>query len=337
MAAVTRPRRIVLLAAAAALLAACAGPADTGTLPGVPSATASPSATVTAAPAPGESAVASASAAPSASPTASRITQGTAYNAALALTVKGRAAKTGYSREEFGAAWADVDHNGCDTRNDMLQLRLTDTVLDGACTVLSGDLDDPYTGTLIRFERGGASEVDIDHMVALSDAWQKGASRWPYAKRVALANDPLNLEPVDAGANRQKGDADAASWLPSHKAYRCEYVARQVAVKTKYGLWVTQAELEAMLLVLDTCPEQALPEPGDQPVIATGVGDGPQPAESAEPAPRKTEAPAASSTDPQFPYCKDAIAAGYGPYVQGEDPEYAWYRDGDSDGIVCER
>ncbi len=194
-----------------------------------------------------------------------------ATQAALALEVKGRAPKTGYERDQFGSGWIDVDRNGCDTRNDMLRLRLTDTVMEGDCRVMSGTLDDPFTGTAIEFIRG-ASEVDIDHLVALSDAWQKGAAQWEFAKRVALANDPLNLEPVDASSNRQKGDGDAATWLPPDHSFRCDYVSRQIAVKSKYELWVTQAEQDAMLRVLDTCPGQPLPGPGDQPVIADNLG-----------------------------------------------------------------
>ncbi len=200
--------------------------------------------------------------------------------AALELIIKGRAPKTGYTREQFGSGWVDVDRNGCDTRNDELKLRLTNKTMSGSCKVLSGDLLDPYTATNIRFEYGGASEVDIDHMVALSDSWQKGAATWEFAKRVAFANDPLNIEPVEASANRQKGDGDAATWLPSNKSYRCAYIARQVAVKTKYSVWATQAELDAMVRVLDTCPDQDLPGFGSQPIIASNTG-GPAP----EPAP----------------------------------------------------
>jgi hypothetical protein len=291
----------------------------------------------------------SASATPS--PTASAVlvgdpaANGTAMAAALELTVKGRAPKTGYSREQFGSGWVDIDRNGCDTRNDELKFRLTNKAMSGSCKVLSGDLQDPYTGTTIHFEYGGASEVDIDHMVALSDAWQKGAASWQFAQRVAFANDPLNLEPVDASVNRQKSDGDTATWLPPNKRYRCEYVARQVAVKTKYGVWVTQAELDAMVRVLDTCPNQALPDFGSQPIIASNTG-GPAPtpapttsAPAPAPAPVAVPAPAPAPTpalDPRFPYCKDAIPAGYGNYVKGVDPEYDWYRDADGDGIVCE-
>ncbi len=122
--------------------------------------------------------------------------------------------------------------------------------------VLSGRLADPYTSTTIMFARGGASEVDIDHVVALGDAWQKGAWRWPHGERVAFANDPLNLLAVDASANRQKGDGDTATWLPANKSFRCAYVARQVSVKLKYALSVTAAERDAMRRVLARCPTQ---------------------------------------------------------------------------------
>ncbi|WP_200809856.1 DUF1524 domain-containing protein [Demequina sp. NBRC 110054] len=303
-------------------------------------ASASPTPSETAA-SPSPSATASSTPASSPEPSAAAAAEseepefGTAEEAALELTVKGRAAKTGYSRDQFGSGWIDVDSNGCDTRNDMLQLRLTDTAMSGSCKVLSGTLDDPYTGAEIVFEYGGASEVDIDHMVALSDAWQKGAQKWGFAKRVAFANDPLNLEPVDAGANRQKGDGDAATWLPSHKSYRCEYVARQIAVKAKYGVWVTQAEQDAMLRVLDTCPDHPLPGPGDQPVVAKNLGGQSEPIEETKaPAAEKTTA-ADDDVDERYPYCKD-LPSGYGPYYEGKDPEYEWYTDRDGDGVVCE-
>jgi hypothetical protein len=102
--------------------------------------------------------------------------------------------------------------------------------------------------------------VQIDHVVAVSDAWQKGAQQWSPSKRVQFYNDPLNLLAVDGPTNSAKGDSDAASWLPPQKAYRCAYVARQVAVKSKYGLWVTSAEKTAIATVLSGCPTQQLPK-----------------------------------------------------------------------------
>jgi hypothetical protein len=180
------------------------------------------------------------------------------------LAVKGRAPKTGYRRTQFGPAWSDVDHNGCDTRNDILNRDLTNrTWRDGThnCIVTSGILHDPYTGTVIHFTRGRRTSeaVQIDHVVALSDAWQTGAQQLDESTRKNLANDPLNLLAVDGPANQQKSDSDAASWLPANKSFRCDYVARQIAVKKKYRLWVTGAEKDAMKRVLSSCPTQKVP------------------------------------------------------------------------------
>jgi hypothetical protein len=175
------------------------------------------------------------------------------------LPIKGRAPKTGYSRDQFGQAWADVDRNGCDTRNDMLRRDLTSLAIKPGtrdCVVLSGFLNDPYTAAPISFQRGSSTStaVQIDHVVALSDAWQKGAQQLSPAQRTAFANDPLNLLAVDGPANQQKSDGDAATWLPPNRSFRCEYVARQISVKSSYSLWVTQAEHDAMARVLGDCP-----------------------------------------------------------------------------------
>lgn len=169
-----------------------------------------------------------------------------------ALRIKGRAPKTGYQRAAFGPPWADIDHNGCDTRDDILARDLLATTHDvDNCRVLAGLLRCPYTGQLVYFQRGDGSEVDIDHVVALSNAWQTGAFSWTTEKRTAFANDPDNLLAVDATTNRQKGAGDAATWLPPRD--RCPYVKRQIAVKGRYGLWVTPAEHDAMARILATC------------------------------------------------------------------------------------
>ncbi|GAA1976810.1 hypothetical protein GCM10009817_16400 [Terrabacter lapilli] len=179
------------------------------------------------------------------------------------LQVKGRAPMTGYDRSAFGAPWTDdVDvaggHNGCDTRNDVLRRDLTGTRLKTGthgCVVLAGILADPYTGRTLDFVRGRSSsaQVQIDHVVALGDAWVTGAQQLSASRRVALANDPLELLAVDGRTNSAKRDADAASWLPPNKAFRCAYVARQVAVKARYHLWVTAAEKASIGRVLATC------------------------------------------------------------------------------------
>ena len=250
---------------------------------------------------------------------------GSALAALERLPVKGRAPMTGYDRDRFGPAWLDADRNGCDTRNDVLAAHLTRVVLEPGthdCVVTSGDLADPYTGSTIHFVRGDGTLVDIDHVVALGNAWVTGAFKEPVRERAALANDPLNLLPVDASANRQKGDADAATWLPANKSFRCRYVARQVAVKAKYGLWVTPPERAAIERVLDACPGQRLPADSGAPVLA--------PVRVTDPA-----SPSASPGSGAFASCDAARAAGAAPLHRG-DPGYSPQLDGDGDGVACE-
>ncbi len=177
------------------------------------------------------------------------------------LEVKGRAPKTGYSRAAF-THWSDLNRDGCDSRNEILKRDLTQIIFKTGtrdCKVISGQLLDPFSGKTLIFS-SSKSTVDIDHLVSLSNAWQTGAAYLDKKTRESLANDPLNLLAVDAKLNRQKGDGDAATWLPPLKSFRCEYVAIQVAVKAKYLLWVTSAEREAIIKVLDNCPGQLIPE-----------------------------------------------------------------------------
>jgi len=295
------------------------------------------------------------------------------------VRVSGRAPKTGYSRDQFGDGWTDTDHNGCDSRNDVLARDLTGPRFKPGthdCVVTTGTLADPYSGRDNAFARGEATStaVQIDHVVALSDAWQKGAQGWDATKRVAFANDGLELLAVDGPLNEQKSDGDAATWLPPNRAYRCAYVARQVAVKFTWGLWVTPAEQDAIARVLASCPDQPIPTspahtspvptspvptagtssttgsapgggvdapPAPAPVLTTPPAPAPRapapvvPA-PAVPAPTEPTPAAGEATDPDFGTCKAAKAAGCGPYVRGKDPEYAFYRDADHDGEVCE-
>jgi Protein of unknown function (DUF1524) len=186
---------------------------------------------------------------------------GAAAAALAALPVKGRAPKTGYSRAQFGPAWADTDRDGCDQRNQVLGRDLTGVTKRGRCVVVSGSLRDPYTGATVAFTRGvlTSDDVQVDHVVALSNAWQTGAQALDVYTREMIATDPMNLLAVRGVINQSKGDGDAATWLPPAKGYRCAYVARQVAVKTRYKLWVTPAERDAIGRVLADCPGQALP------------------------------------------------------------------------------
>jgi hypothetical protein len=183
-----------------------------------------------------------------------------------AQVTKGRAPKTGYTRAQFGPdlTKSDFDRNRCDTRNDILKRDLTKIVVKEktkSCVVMSGVLVDPFSGETLNFVQGvkTSSDIQIDHIVALSNAWQTGAFMLTADQRKAFANDPLNLLAVKGKLNSQKGESDAATWLPPLKSYRCDYVSRQIAVKMKYKLWFTAPEKEAMIRILKTCPEKALP------------------------------------------------------------------------------
>jgi Protein of unknown function (DUF1524) len=224
------------------------------------------------------------------------------------LAVKGRAPMTGYSRAQFGPAWPT--ENGCDARNEVLRRDLTNTTLQGNCTVETGTLISPYTGGTISFVRGPNSAiVQIDHVVPLGDAWQKGAQTWTAAKRETFANDPAELLAVDAHSNEQKGDGDAATWLPANKPFRCAYVAIQVSVKATYGLWVTQAEHDAIARVLGTCGTTAATSS-----TVPSIAPSPQPA-ATTPAPvvaPPTPTPAATHTYvTPGAFCTPAGATGY--------------------------
>jgi hypothetical protein len=196
------------------------------------------------------------------------------------LQVRPLGSLSGYSRAQFGSAWQDVDHNGCDTRNDILHRDLVKIVLrsDG-CTIQSGLLHDPYTGKAIHFLRGvqTSSAVQIDHVVALGNAWETGAKTWTADKRLHYANDPVVLLAVDGPQNESKGDSDASRWLPPNRAYDCAYVARQVTIKFKYHLWVSGSEKSKMASVLSDCahatpPQTTSSKPGSQTGGSTGGG-----------------------------------------------------------------
>lgn len=335
---------IVLLAAGA--MTACSAATTTS-----PTTTASPTASATW------------SRTMSATPRTARNTaaQGTAAALLETLPVKGRAPKTGYDRDDFGQAWADVDHNGCDTRNDILHRDLTGiTTRSGTrdCIVTSGTLQDPYTGTTIRFVRGEktSSAVQIDHVVALSNAWQTGAQQISADQRRRLANDPLNLLAADGPANQEKSDGDAATWLPANKAFRCQYVARQVAVKHAYKLWVTTGEKAAISRILSGCKGQKVPTATSPQVTWTPRAAASSTTRAAARATRTTaparvtttrsttthattthDTGAQSGTGSQTSYqnCSAARAAGVAPLHRG-DLGYSPKLDRDGDGVACE-
>jgi hypothetical protein len=290
--------------------------------------------------------------APAPAPTASSpAVAGTALAALAALPVKGRAPRTGYDRALFGPAWADTDRNGCDTRNDVLRRDLTSTVLDprtSGCVVLSGTLHDTWSGRAVPFVRGErtSAEVQVDHAVALSDAWQKGAQAWTPQRRLAFANDPLGLRAVPGGLNAQKSDGDAATWLPPQRAAWCGYVAVQVAVKAKYGLWVTAAERDAITRVLQRCPDEPLPS-SDHPTesdLPVWGASAPAPTAAGPTVAGPTAAAPTAGGDCDAAYPSVCIPRG-GPDLDCADVPHRRFTvlapdphrfDGNGDGVGCE-
>ena len=186
-----------------------------------------------------------------------------ATTALAALPVAGKTSLDGYDRGcgegegcVFGPAWADVDRNGCDQRNDVLHRDLTAVqVREGThdCVVVGGVLDDPYTGQTVTFVKADAAEVPIDHVVPLAAAWVQGAAGWPAEQRQAFANDLANLMATTRVANSAKGDSTAEEWVPDDPSYGCSYASVVVTVKSRYALAVTPAESTALQSLLATC------------------------------------------------------------------------------------
>lgn len=303
-----------------------------------------------AAPQPSEPASPEATPLPPSSSTEPQPERGTALFALAGLEVKGRAPKTGYDRDLFGSGWTDTNHNSCTTREDILRRDLRPvTVLAGTdgCEVTGGTLSDPYTSATLEFPAGGGmgdggtgDDIEIEHIVALSDAWQKGAQQWSRPKRVNFANDALELLATGGAINAAKSDGDTATWLPPNKSYRCAYVARQVSIKAAYGLWVTMAEKAAMTRVLGTC--------SDQPVVTSSAAKKPKSASAEvrkrepDPAPKsepEPEPPTDGSDDSDgsahYANCTAVRAAGAAPIRRGE-PGYSRKLDRDGDGVACE-
>lgn len=341
---VKNKKTLVTTAISAALflsLSACSPSVKPGDVVSLPAASETASAT----PVPSEPAKPSEPSVASGEPNPA--TPGTALATLETLVVNEFGSNGAYKRASFGETWDDIDRNGCDTRNDILKRDIAGASIDSKCFVQKGDFNDPYTAKVINFDRskGGGGGVDIDHIIPLSLAWKTGASEWDADKRLKFANDPLNLMASDSSENRKKGDKDASEYLPPNKAFHCEYVARQVTVRAKYGTWITPAEKNAIYTVLQTCPTQPLTAdtfdvavPGSVPAMPSNNPAEP-PAQAPVEVPAETPvepvAPATGGNDPQFPSCAKAKAGGFGPYTKA-DTEYGWYKDGDNDGTVCE-
>ncbi|WP_441959950.1 HNH endonuclease family protein [Mycolicibacterium houstonense] len=170
-----------------------------------------------------------------------------------------------YRRAAFGDSWDDDNsapggHNGCDTRNDILNRDLADKtfVAIKRCptAVATGRLHDPYTNEVVSFVRGnqvGAS-VQIDHIVPLALAWDLGARDWPDDLRLRFANDPANLLAVAGKANQDKGDQEPAHWMPPNRAFWCQYAVQVAEVLRGYALPVDAASAVVLREAAGTCP-----------------------------------------------------------------------------------
>jgi hypothetical protein len=245
------------------------------------------------------------------------------------LSVSPESNSNTYDRELF-KHWVDKDGDRCDTREEVLKSESTSEVkTDKNCKLLSGSWRSKYDNRVIT----KASSLDIDHMIPLKEAWKSGASGWSAADRQEFANDldfDGSLIAVSASSNRSKADRDPSAWMPNNKSFHCIYAVTWIQVKYRWSLTVDQAELAALRTHLTKCPENrtyTLPPKA----LTNGSPASPTQTPSQTPSPSQT-----NGLDPRFSTCKEAKAAGYGPYRRGVDPEYQWYRDGDGDGITCE-
>ena len=241
------------------------------------------------------------------------------------LSVKAEAT-TPYSRSSFNH-WIDADGDSCNTRYEVLISESTKKVKIGSkCKLTGGNWASKYDGV----KTTDPSKFDVDHFVPLKEAWQSGANRWNAATRTSFANDLSfagSLIAVSASSNRSKSDKDPNNWMPTNKKYHCVYVANWIAVKYRWSLTVDSKEKTFLSGQLKRCGSSAKTSVPPKAKIVMGSTSNP-------------ETPPTSGgdggLDPRFSSCAAAKAAGYGPYIQGVDEEYSWYRDGDNDGSVCE-
>ena len=239
---------------------------------------------------------------------------------------------SGYERSLF-TLWDDQDHDGCNTRKEVL---LSEAVvkprITGTCTLVGGKWRSAYDGATFTNSRG----LDIDHMVPLAEAWASGAYRWDSSTREAYANDlgySRSLIAVSASSNRSKSDSDPYLWMPTKYSYTCQYVNDWIAVKYRWNLRVDAQERRDLLTKLSRCATRPLALMPRRANVTFGSVTTPQTPSSSHPTPSSG---GGGSLDPRFSSCTAAKASGYGPYVQGHDPEYQWYIDRDHDGIACE-
>ena len=242
------------------------------------------------------------------------------------LSVKAEATSP-YSRSSF-KHWIDADGDSCNTRYEVLISESTKKVKIGSkCKLTGGTWSSKYDNV----KTTDPSKFDVDHFVPLKEAWQSGANRWNSTTRTAFANDLSfagSLIAVSASSNRSKSDKDPNNWMPTNKKYHCVYVANWIAVKYRWSLTVDKNEKSFLSSQLKKCGNSAKSSVPSKAKIVTGS--------TSNSSPTTPPTSGGGGLDPRYSTCAAAKAAGYGPYYRGVDEEYSWYRDGDSDGTVCE-
>ena len=232
------------------------------------------------------------------------------YRAVKNLPVA-RETRRGYDRDKF-RHWIDADGDCRDTRDEVLAAESKVAV--SGCDIRVGKWRSYYDRKVVKY----ATNLDIDHMVPLAEAWDSGAKKWNAGTRKRFANDlgdSRSLVAVTASSNRSKSDRDPAEWMPAYG--KCRYVREWVAVKIRWSLKVNRPEKRALRSSAGNCANTVFKvRKATIRTRSASGGDG--------------------GTDPRFDYCYQAIENGYGPYYKGSDEEYSWYTDADNDGVVCE-
>ena len=242
---------------------------------------------------------------------------------------------SGYERTLF-TLWVDANHDGCNTRKEVL---IAEAIVkpreSGSCSLTGGTWRSAYDGKVFT----NSSGLDIDHMVPLEEAWASGAYKWSSATREAYANDlgyARSLIAVSAASNRSKSASDPWLWMPSQSSYRCQYINDWVAIKYRWNLAIDPTEKRDLVAKLRNCGSHTLVLRPSKASIHLGAGTTTSGGGSSSGGGSTPSGSSHSGLDPRYSSCSKAKAAGYGPYYRGRDPEYSWYRDGDSDGITCE-
>jgi hypothetical protein len=268
---------------------------------------------------------------PPVEPRATTIRGGRSFVLSLLTGLPVRAERpAGYDRELF-ADW--IDRGDCDVREIVLARQDRE---DGRCGADAGAWVSPYDGE----RESDPSELDVDHFVPLAEAWASGASSWSEESRAAFSNDlrPYALIAVTASSNRSKSDGEPAEWMPENDGFGCQYLARWVAVKHRWGLSVDPTERKFLKVEIGRCPGSAVALNRDAvvPVTVAPAGRSNAPSTGEPGSGRRGSSSSDPALDPIFSSCEEALANGFGGYVRGKDSEYRYYEDRDSDGVVCE-